>query len=56
MTSSKIESAKKLLASGIPVWNGSTLTFIQDRPSDTAWTYTNGNVMGGQFKYRHWTN
>ncbi|HAE8030637.1 TPA_asm: host specificity protein J, partial [Salmonella enterica subsp. enterica serovar Eastbourne] len=37
----------------MPVWNGSTLTFIQDRPSDTAWTYTNGNVVGGQFKYSY---
>ncbi|EKB5042168.1 TPA: DUF1983 domain-containing protein [Salmonella enterica subsp. enterica serovar Poona] len=35
----------------MPVWNGSTMTFIQDRPSDTVWTYTNSNVVGGQFKY-----
>lgn len=37
----------------MPVWNGSTMTFIQDRPSDTVWTYTNGNVAGGQFKYSY---
>lgn len=37
----------------LPVWNGSTMTFIQDRPSDTVWTYTNSNVVGGQFKYSY---
>ncbi|EHK3154703.1 host specificity protein J [Salmonella enterica] len=37
----------------MPVWNGSTMTFIQDRPSDTVWTYTNSNVVGGQFKYSY---
>ncbi|MGT2522402.1 host specificity protein J, partial [Salmonella enterica] len=26
---------------------------IQDRPSDTVWTYTNSNVVGGQFKYSY---
>lgn len=35
----------------MPVWNGRTMTFVQDRPSDTVWTYTNGNVEGGRFKY-----
>ncbi|EEP4096328.1 host specificity protein J, partial [Salmonella enterica subsp. enterica serovar Typhimurium] len=35
----------------MPVWNGRKMTFIQDRPSDKAWTYTNGNVVGGRFKY-----
>ncbi|EJM6604362.1 host specificity protein J [Salmonella enterica] len=35
----------------MPVWNGSRMTFVQDRPSDTAWTYTNSNVVGGRFKY-----
>ncbi|ECL7695609.1 host specificity protein J [Salmonella enterica] len=35
----------------MPVWNGSRMTFVQDRPSDKAWTYTNGNVVGGRFKY-----
>lgn len=37
----------------MPVWNGSTMTFIQDRPSDTVWTYTNSNVVGGKFKYSY---
>lgn len=37
----------------MPVWNGNTMTFIQDRPSDTVWTYTNSNVVGGQFKYSY---
>lgn len=35
----------------IPVWNGRTLTFIQDRPSDVVWTYTNANVIDGNFQY-----
>ncbi|EGO7252981.1 host specificity protein J [Salmonella enterica] len=39
----------------MPVWNGRTMTFVQDRPSDTVWTYTNSNVVTGgngvQFKY-----
>ncbi|EAV9407079.1 host specificity protein J [Salmonella enterica] len=35
----------------MPVWNGSMMTFVQDRPSDSAWTYTNSNVVGGRFKY-----
>ncbi|ELS3168985.1 host specificity protein J, partial [Salmonella enterica] len=35
----------------MPVWNGSRMTFVQDRPTDTAWTYTNSNVVGGRFKY-----
>ncbi|EMO8005001.1 DUF1983 domain-containing protein [Salmonella enterica] len=35
----------------MPVWNGSRMTFVQDRPSDSAWTYTNSNVVGGRFKY-----
>ncbi|HFW3111333.1 TPA: phage tail protein [Salmonella enterica subsp. diarizonae serovar 61:r:-] len=37
----------------MPVWNGSTMTFVQDRPSDKAWTYNNSNVVGGQFKYSY---
>lgn len=37
----------------MPVWNGSTMTFVQDRPADKVWTYTNGNVVGGQFKYSY---
>ncbi|EBP9598354.1 host specificity protein J [Salmonella enterica] len=35
----------------MPVWNGSRMTFVQDRPSDSAWIYTNSNVVGGRFKY-----
>lgn len=35
----------------MPVWNGQKMTFVQDRPADKAWTYTNSNVVGGQFKY-----
>ncbi|EJV3808986.1 host specificity protein J [Salmonella enterica] len=35
----------------MPVWNGQTMTFVQDRPADRVWTYTNSNVVGGQFKY-----
>ncbi|EJQ7405786.1 host specificity protein J [Salmonella enterica] len=37
----------------MPVWNGSTMTFVQDRPADKVWTYTNSNVVGGQFKYSY---
>ena len=33
----------------IPVWTGTTLTFIMDRPSDPVWTYTNANVINGEF-------
>lgn len=35
----------------MPVWNGNTMTFVQDRPSDTVWPYTNSNVVNGEFKY-----
>lgn len=35
----------------MPVWNGRTLTFIQDRPSDVVWPYTNANVIEGNFQY-----
>lgn len=41
----------------MPVWNGRTLTFIQDRPADKVWTYTNSNVVtdsqGVQFRYSY---
>ncbi|EAQ9999334.1 host specificity protein J, partial [Salmonella enterica] len=41
----------------MPVWNGNTLTFVQDRPSDKVWTYTNSNVVtdgkGVQFRYSY---
>ncbi|HEA0273542.1 TPA: phage tail protein [Salmonella enterica] len=35
----------------MPVWNGQKMTFVQDRPADKVWAYTNSNVVGGQFKY-----
>ncbi|EHZ3995473.1 host specificity protein J, partial [Salmonella enterica] len=39
----------------MPVWNGQRLTFVQDRPSDTVWTYTRSNVVmpdeGTPFRY-----
>ncbi|RDF11288.1 host specificity protein J [Haemophilus paraphrohaemolyticus] len=37
----------------IPVWNGTELTFIMDRPSDPVWAYTNANVIGGQFSRQY---
>ncbi|HAF1616118.1 TPA: phage tail protein [Salmonella enterica] len=37
----------------IPVWNGQRMTFIQDRPSDKVWTYTNSNVVKGEFNYSY---
>ena len=39
----------------MPVWNGSSMTFVQDRPSDKVWTYTQSNVVmpadGSPFTY-----
>ncbi|ROW46440.1 host specificity protein J [Escherichia coli] len=39
----------------MPVWNGQTLTFVQDRPSDTVWIYNRSNVVmpddGAPFRY-----
>ncbi|WP_033558457.1 phage attachment tail tip protein J, partial [Escherichia coli] len=39
----------------MPVWNGQTLTFVQDRPSDKVWTYNCSNVVmpddGAPFRY-----
>ncbi|MED9516957.1 host specificity protein J, partial [Escherichia marmotae] len=39
----------------MPVWNGQTLTFVQDRPSDKVWTYNHSNVVmpddGAPFRY-----
>ncbi|EEW5895835.1 host specificity protein J, partial [Escherichia coli] len=39
----------------MPVWNGQTLTFVQDRPSDAVWPYTNSDVVvddnGVGFRY-----
>lgn len=29
----------------MPVWNGQTLTFVQNRPSDKVWTYNRSNVV-----------
>lgn len=35
----------------MPIWNGTQVTFVQDRPADSAWIYTNSNVAGGLFSY-----
>ncbi|HDR7049653.1 phage tail tip protein [Escherichia coli] len=39
----------------MPVWNGQTLTFVQDRPSDKVWIYNRSNVVmpddGAPFRY-----
>ncbi|WP_141021798.1 phage attachment tail tip protein J, partial [Escherichia coli] len=39
----------------MPVWSGQTLTFVQDRPSDVVWPYTNCDVVvddnGVGFRY-----
>ncbi len=39
----------------MPVMNGQTLTFVQDRPSDVVWPYTNSDVVvddnGVGFRY-----
>ncbi|WP_247153688.1 host specificity protein J [Escherichia coli] len=39
----------------MPVWNGQTLTFVQDRPSHKVWTYNRSNVVmpddGAPFRY-----
>ena len=37
----------------IPVWQGTQLTFIMDRPADPVWTYTNANVEKGEFSYTY---
>ena len=37
----------------IPVWNGTELTFIMDRPADPVWTYTNANVVKGEFSRQY---
>ncbi|OHF65739.1 host specificity protein J [Salmonella enterica] len=37
----------------MPVWTGQRMTFIQDRPSDKVWTYTNANVVNGEFNYSY---
>lgn len=38
---------------GIPVWNGTEMTFIIDRPADPVWTYTNANVLNGEFSRQY---
>lgn len=38
---------------GIPVWNGTEMTFIIDRPADPVWTYTNANVINGEFSRQY---
>ncbi|WP_425341530.1 hypothetical protein [Escherichia coli] len=51
------DGEKRLGARGccMPVWNGQTLTFVQDRPSDVVWPYTNSDVVvddnGVGFRY-----
>ncbi|EIP59861.1 host specificity protein J [Escherichia coli EC1738] len=39
----------------MPVWNGQTLTFVQDSPSDVVWPYTSSDVVvddnGVGFRY-----
>ncbi len=39
----------------MPVWDGQTLTFVQDRQSDKVWTYNRSNVVmpddGAPFRY-----
>ncbi|EJJ2475806.1 host specificity protein J, partial [Escherichia coli] len=39
----------------MPVWNGQTRTFVQDRPSDVVWPYTSSDVVvddnGVGFRY-----
>lgn len=35
----------------MPVWNGQMMTFVQDRPGDVVWPYTNANVVDGVFDY-----
>ncbi|HDR1156767.1 TPA: host specificity protein J [Pasteurella multocida] len=37
----------------MPVWNGQEFTVVMDRPSDPVWTYTNANVVDGEFSYQY---
>lgn len=37
----------------IPVWNGREFTVVMDRPTDPVWTYTNANVVNGEFSYQY---
>ncbi len=36
----------------MPVWNGREFTVVMDRPADPVWTYTNANVISGEFSYQ----
>lgn len=35
----------------MPVWNGTQMTAVVDRPRDPVTIYTNANVVGGRFSY-----
>ncbi|MFZ7235793.1 TipJ family phage tail tip protein [Avibacterium gallinarum] len=37
----------------MPVWNGREFTVVMDRPADPVWTYTNANVVNGEFSYQY---
>ncbi|MCK3657214.1 hypothetical protein A4G18_00385 [Pasteurellaceae bacterium Pebbles2] len=37
----------------LPVWNGKEFTVVMDRPTDPVWTYTNANVVNGEFEYQY---
>ncbi|HHE3654193.1 TPA: phage tail protein [Pasteurella multocida] len=37
---------------GMPVWNGREFSVVIDRPADPVWTYTNANVINGEFSYQ----
>ncbi|HDR1825650.1 TPA: host specificity protein J [Pasteurella multocida] len=37
----------------MPVWNGQEFTVVMDRPADPVWTYTNANVVDGEFTYQY---
>ncbi|PVX40518.1 putative phage tail protein [Pasteurella langaaensis DSM 22999] len=37
----------------MPVWNGREFTVVMDRPTDPVWTYTNANVVNGEFSYQY---
>ncbi|HII3824719.1 TPA: host specificity protein J, partial [Pasteurella multocida] len=37
----------------MPVWNGQEFTVVMDRPADPVWTYTNANVISGEFSYQY---
>lgn len=37
----------------MPVWDGQEFTVVMDRPADPVWTYTNANVVDGEFTYQY---